>query len=304
MDDVTGAPPAVGAGAAPAAPAAPAAEAPMSDAELRDAIASLTPEEATELYNEYARTYHALPPAPLVPTTPAEADARLAQLITDPDWISKLMSGDLTVRDEWHKLNAMKAGLGVFDASAETGDISVGPGLEGPKVSRREAISAAADLRAQGASDAEISLILSDQPYPSDVVRDAHYWLPRMQADPFLRVSPARLLRCRPRGTDAVFPEGHRYRRREWLVTVAGFEKFILDLCGSPFAESAGDINRALEKLDIEADGNPDAERLLKLMEIISNKPVSVADRLEEMQKYTSMKGKVVVEIQGWKGPR
>jgi hypothetical protein len=160
----------------------------MTEAELRDAIASLSPQEATELYNEYARTYHAPPPAPLVPSTPSEADARLAQLITDPDWISKLMNGDLATKEEWHRLNAMKAGLTPFDASAATGDISVGPGLDGPKVSRREAIAAAADLRAQGASDAEIQLILNDEPYPSDVVRDARYWLPRMQSDPFLRV--------------------------------------------------------------------------------------------------------------------
>jgi hypothetical protein len=87
-------------------------------------------------------------------------------------------------------------------------------------------------------------------------------------------------------------------------MTVAGFEKFILDLCGSPFAESVTDINHALERMDIEADGNPDAERFLKLMEIIANKSVPVAERLEEMQKFASMKGKVVVEVQGWKGWR
>jgi hypothetical protein len=60
--------------------------------------------------------------------------------------------------------------------------------LGGPELSRGQAIGAAADLRAQGASDAEIEIILNDQPYPSDIVRDARYWLPRMQADPLLRV--------------------------------------------------------------------------------------------------------------------
>jgi hypothetical protein len=183
----TAAPLVVDAGAAPPAGAAPADQ-PMTEVELRDAISSLSPEEATELWNEYAASYHAPPPAPLVPSTPAEADARLAQLITDAEWIGKLLSGDLSVRDEFHRLNEMKSGLTVFDPSAGTGDISVGPGLEGPKLSRNHAISAAADLRAQGASDEEIRLIFSDQSYPADVVRDAAYWLPRMQADPFLRV--------------------------------------------------------------------------------------------------------------------
>jgi hypothetical protein len=159
----------------------------MSHEQLLAEIQQLTPEEATAVMNEFTATFHQQP-APLVPSTPAEADARLAQLITDPDWIGKLMSGNLAVKEEWHKLNAMKAGLTPFDAAADTGDISVGPGLEGPKVSRREAIAAAADLRAQGASDAEIQLILNDEPYPADVVRDARYWLPRMQSDPFLRV--------------------------------------------------------------------------------------------------------------------
>jgi hypothetical protein len=161
----------------------------MTEAELREAISSLSPEDATELWNEYAAGYHAPPPAPLVPSNAREADARLAQLITDHDWVGKLLSGDLSVRDEFHQLNEMKAGLAVFEhSSAEAGNVSVGPGLDGPKLSRNHAISAAADLRAEGASDAEIELIFSDQPYPADVVRDALYWLPRMQADPFLRV--------------------------------------------------------------------------------------------------------------------
>jgi hypothetical protein len=183
--ETTAAPPAV----PPIADAvAGPSDAPMSHEQLLAEIRQLTPEEATAVYNEFAAGFHAPPPAPLTPSTPREADARLAQLITDADWVGKLLSGDLSVRDEFHRLNEMKAGLSVFDPAADTGDISVGPGLDGPKVSRGQAISAAADLRAQGASDDEIRLILSDEPYPSDVVRDAKYWLPRMQADPLLRV--------------------------------------------------------------------------------------------------------------------
>jgi hypothetical protein len=76
-------------------------------------------------------------------------------------------------------------------------------------------------------------------------------------------------------------------------------------MCGDPaFAPSVPEIDKALKALDIEADGNPDAERVPKILEIVSNKSGTVAERLEEMQRLTSMKGKVTVEVRGWKGWR
>jgi hypothetical protein len=87
-------------------------------------------------------------------------------------------------------------------------------------------------------------------------------------------------------------------------MTVAGFERFLIELCGSPFASSVVEINNALEKLDIEADGNPDAERLLKCLEIIASKSEPVVARFEEMHKLVSLRGKVVVEVRGWTGWR
>jgi hypothetical protein len=86
-------------------------------------------------------------------------------------------------------------------------------------------------------------------------------------------------------------------------MAVAGFERFLIELCGSPFAESVGEIARALEKLDAEADFNPHAERMLKGLEIISNKSTPVAERLEEMSKVTSG-GYVTVRVEGWFGWR
>jgi hypothetical protein len=74
-------------------------------------------------------------------------------------------------------------------------------------------------------------------------------------------------------------------------MTVAGFERFMLDLLASPAWDLAVEINYALTKMDIEADGNPDAANFLKLMEVIANKQVSVDERLAEMQKYTSKPG-------------
>ena len=78
---------------------------------------------------------------------------------------------------------------------------------------------------------------------------------------------------------------------------VAGFGRFFVELRGSEFAESAGEIARALERLDIEADGNPDAERMLTALEIIANKSGSIGERLADMHKVTSARGKVVVEF-------
>jgi hypothetical protein len=65
------------------------------------AIRELSPEEARELNAEYARTYHAPPPAPLQPSTPAEASARLAQLRSDDAWCRALTSGDVRTREEF-----------------------------------------------------------------------------------------------------------------------------------------------------------------------------------------------------------
>jgi hypothetical protein len=189
MADVTGAPPA--AGVAPAGADA-ATEQPMSHEELQAEIRSLPPQEAAELLSEYSRIYHqSATPASLTPQNAREADARLQQLISDPEWTGKLLNGHYDVVQEFHALNALKATGDIGDAMA--GDealveTTVGPGLDGVTLSRRDAIGAAADLRAQGASDDEIHLILNDQPYPADVVADARRWLPAMERDPLLRV--------------------------------------------------------------------------------------------------------------------
>jgi hypothetical protein len=159
----------------------------MSEAELIDAIHQLSPDEARALHDEYAAWYHQRS-APLTPSTPAEADARLQQLISDPIWAGKLVSGDISVREEFHRLSELKAAATVFDAINQTPDVSFGPGLGGPSLSRRDQIDAASHLRAQGASDAELELIFNDQPYPADIVRDARNFLPRLQADPNFRV--------------------------------------------------------------------------------------------------------------------
>jgi hypothetical protein len=188
-DDVAATPPAADVGAAPvAAGADAAADQPMTRLEIAEAISQAPREDQPELYRAYSEIFHQPAPAPHTPQNAREADALLAELTSDGQWWDKFSRKDPATVKQWHDLNWKKSQPAPFDPSAETGDISVGPGLEGPKVSRREWISAAADLHAKGASDAELELIRNDQPYPADVVRDAHYWLPRMQSDPFLRV--------------------------------------------------------------------------------------------------------------------
>jgi hypothetical protein len=85
-------------------------------------------------------------------------------------------------------------------------------------------------------------------------------------------------------------------------MAVAGFEKFILELCGSPFASSVVEINNALEKLDIEADGNPDAERMLAAFEYIATEPVPLDKRVAKMQELVSLKGKVILNMKAFCG--
>jgi hypothetical protein len=87
-------------------------------------------------------------------------------------------------------------------------------------------------------------------------------------------------------------------------MTVAGFEKFMLELCGDPdFAPLVGEINRVLEAADIEADGNPDADRLLAGLEYIATEPQPLVRRIAKMHELTGLRGKVVVNLKefcGW----
>ena len=85
-------------------------------------------------------------------------------------------------------------------------------------------------------------------------------------------------------------------------MAVAGFEKFMLELCGSPFASLAGDINRALTALDLEGDGNRDADRVLVALEWIARQPKPLDERLAKMQELTRLKGKVRISMREWTG--
>jgi hypothetical protein len=86
------------------------------------------------------------------------------------------------------------------------------------------------------------------------------------------------------------------------VSVVAGFEKFVIELLGSPFAESAVQINAALSALDLEADGSVSAERMLAGLEYIATEPQPIEKRVAKMGELVALKGKVVVDMKAFCG--
>ena len=105
-------------------------------------ILTLTPSEAGEILQQRALDFQQ--PAPLAPSNAREADARLAQLINNPEWARKLMSGDVATRDEFQKLSEMKA---VDDTLTDPVPQVIETTIGAEGLRRRDVISAAADLR-------------------------------------------------------------------------------------------------------------------------------------------------------------
>jgi hypothetical protein len=169
-----------------AVPSADPAEAPMTEAELRDAIFELSSDEATELLNEYAASFHQ--PAPLQPNNAHEARRRVAELTADPEFAKRYLEGSIEAREELRALHAMIADAPVSD-DLEPFDWALGPGLDGDGMvlSRRDQLAAADAMRRDfGFSDAAIEHILSDQKFPVPDVAIAQHWLSRMERDPNL----------------------------------------------------------------------------------------------------------------------
>jgi hypothetical protein len=168
-------------------PVADPAEAPMTEAELRDAIFELSSDEATELLNEYAASFYR--PAPLQPNNAHEARRRVAELTADPEFARRYLEGSIEAREELRGLHELIANASdVSDDTLLEPDVALGPGLDGdgPTLSRRDMLSAADGLRRDGFSDAAIEHILSDGKFTAQDVYVAQFWLPRMERDPNL----------------------------------------------------------------------------------------------------------------------
>jgi hypothetical protein len=189
-----------------AAPAATPNDQAVLDRNIVNDIWSLTPQEAGEILEARAADFR--PPPPLTVSTPREASMRLAQLSSDPAWARKLTSGDIATREEFQQLCALQASGEVGDAMADQMfETTVGPGLDGPKLSRRDMLSAAADMRADGLNEEAIYHILNDGKFTVEAVRDAQFWLPRMERDPNL-LSPD-------------LPQDREYQLKVWRIISA-----------------------------------------------------------------------------------
>jgi hypothetical protein len=156
---------------------------PAEAAEVRGDIWSMTPEEATAVLAERSLDFR--PAAPLAPTTARDAEQRLAQLISDPEWARKLMSGDMATRDEFQRLSELKPGITALDPLAEQiGQVETT--ISDTGLTRRNLISAAEDMRRDGFNEEAIYHILNDGKFTADTVATAQFWLPRMEQDPSL----------------------------------------------------------------------------------------------------------------------
>jgi hypothetical protein len=122
--------------------------------------------------------------APLAPATAHEADVRLQQLISDPEWSRRLMNGDIATRDEFQRLSELKASGGVGDAIVDQSLVDVTTGDQ--SVQRSGLISWAEGARARGFPNEAIEHFIAGGKFTPETVATAQWWLPRMRADPTL----------------------------------------------------------------------------------------------------------------------
>jgi hypothetical protein len=166
-----------------------------------DLSASMSSAQATDELAALQAAYDP-PPAGIHASTATEASQRLAELGETPDFLRKLQSGDLKAKEEWQHLCALKASAAPTEFTVEpiiettTGDTGL---------TRRDLISVAADMRADGFPDAAIEHIIGDGRFTVEAVVAAQHWLPRMEADPNLL--------C-PEAAQWGWPEDREYQMR------------------------------------------------------------------------------------------
>ena len=144
-----------------------------------DLSATMSPEQATTALNQMSAALQPAP-APLSPSTPHEAEVRLAELSNNVEWYRKLMSGSLEARREFDRLNGLKAGVTATDPLTEQiADTTIGD----QSVTRAGLVSWAEDARARGFSDEAIYHFVNGGTFTPETVALAQFWLPRMQND-------------------------------------------------------------------------------------------------------------------------
>jgi hypothetical protein len=150
-------------------------------------IWSMTPDEAGAVLAERAADFHA-PAAPLVPSNPNEARARLAQLTASAEWARRLMSGDIEARREFQSLSEMAAAGEAVDALSDTSPQPIIETTIGSEaVKRQDLISAAADLHSVWGPEGDGAireLLDQNTVLPADFVADARVWKTQALNDP------------------------------------------------------------------------------------------------------------------------
>ena len=93
----------------------------MTDTPSHPDVSTMTPAEASGALAQMQADAH--PPAPLSPTTAAEATARLQTLTSNKEWGARLLAGHIEERQEWQRLTELAAGADeVKDATGGRSD--------------------------------------------------------------------------------------------------------------------------------------------------------------------------------------
>jgi hypothetical protein len=125
--------------------------------------------------------------APLAPATAREARMKVAELISDGAFATRYLAGNIEARRQLRSLNELIASEpDISDDTLLQADVSVGPGVDGdgPTLSRRDMLSAAAAMRAEQVwNDEGIDHILRDGKFSTEEVRDAQFYLAQMERD-------------------------------------------------------------------------------------------------------------------------
>jgi hypothetical protein len=139
----------------------------------------MSSEQATEQLAALQATYD----PPLVgphASTPTEAAQRLVQLGQTPDFLRRLEKGDIAAKEEWSRLSELKAAASPAEMTAEP-IMETTAGEAG--LTRRDLVSVAADMAAEGIPDRAISFILADNKFSPEDVYVAQYWHDLMERD-------------------------------------------------------------------------------------------------------------------------
>jgi hypothetical protein len=155
----------------------------MTEAELKAAIASLSPAEATELLNEFTASFHKPAPPPTLEQCRDGRDAqvRLSAITSDKDWIARFLAGGAAEKAEFHALSEMVAAAADAGGYINVGEL--GENVVGEfGVRRTDMIDAISDLKRDGIPPEGIERILTGS-FSDQDVQVAQYELNKLTSN-------------------------------------------------------------------------------------------------------------------------